>query len=87
MVTVDHSTWGWAHIIVIGVVAVLAGVGLLAGNTAARVVGVGIAPLRALVNLAFVSARSVWSIVVIPLDVLVIYAIVVDGRELKTDHC
>src|SRR3712207_5144702 len=44
-------------------------------------------PWRALEKLAFVSARSVWSIVVIPLDVLVIYAIVVDGRELKTDHC
>src|SRR3712207_6582543 len=46
VVTVDYSTWGWAHIIVIGVVAVLAGVGLLAGNTAARVVGVGTAPLE-----------------------------------------
>ncbi|MGY1592486.1 hypothetical protein ACI789_12135 [Geodermatophilus sp. SYSU D00965] len=85
VVNVDYSAWGWAHLI-IGIVGVLAGVGLLAGNMAARVVGVGIAFLSALVNLAFISAYPVWSVILIALDVIVIYAIIVHGRELKSDY-
>ena len=85
VINVDYSTWGWTHV-VIGVVAVLTGAGLLAGNTAARVVGVGIAVLSALVNLAFISAYPVWSTILIALDVIVIYAIIVHGREVKETH-
>jgi len=82
VVNVDYNTWGWIHTI-IGVVGILAGIGLLAGNLAARIVGVIIAGLSALVNLAFISAYPVWSTIVIALDVIVIYAILVHGRELK----
>ena len=83
VVHVNYTTWGWVHII-IGFVAVLTGVGLLAGNMAARIVGVGIAALSAIVNMAFVAAYPVWSVIMIALDVIVIYAIVVHGRELKS---
>jgi len=82
VVNVDYNTWGWIHI-VIGVIGVLAGVGLLAGNMAARIVGVGIAGLSALANLLFMSAHPLWSTILITVDVVVIYAIVVHGRELK----
>ena len=85
VVDVDYNTWGWIHL-VIGIVAILAGVGLLAGNLAARIVGVGIAFLSALANLAFISAYPVWSSIMIVLDVIVIFAIVVHGRELKSDY-
>jgi hypothetical protein len=84
VVGVDYNTWGWIHI-VIGAVGVLTGVGLLAGNMAARVVGVGVAFLSAIVNLAFISAYPIWSTILITLDVIVIYAIIVHGRELKGD--
>ncbi|RFU19682.1 DUF7144 family membrane protein [Geodermatophilus marinus] len=82
VVDVDYNTWGWIHL-VIGIVAVLTGVGLLAGNTVARVVGVGIAVLSALANLVFIAAYPVWSTIVIALDVIVIYAIIVHGREVR----
>lgn len=82
VVDVDYNTWGWIHI-VIGVVGILTGVGLLAGNMAARIVGVGVAFLSAIVNLAFISAYPIWSTILITLDVIVIYAIIVHGRELK----
>jgi hypothetical protein len=82
VVDVDYNTWGWIHTI-IGIVAILTGIGLLAGNMAARIVGVGIAFLSALVNLAFLSAYPVWSTIMITLDVIVIYSIIVHGRELK----
>ena len=83
VVNVDYNTWGWIHII-IGLVGVLVGVGLMAGNTAARIAGVVIAFLSALANLAFTSAYPVWSVLVIVLDIIVIYAIIVHGRELKS---
>jgi hypothetical protein len=83
VVSVDYTTWGWTHL-VLGIIAGLAGLGLLAGNTAARVVGVAIAVVSALVNLAFMPAYPIWSIIVITLDVIVIFAIVVHGRELKS---
>jgi hypothetical protein len=82
VVDVDYNTWGWIHLI-IGVVGILVGIGLLAGNMAARVLGVVVAFLSALVNLAFISAYPVWSTILITLDVIVIYAIIVHGRELK----
>src|SRR4051812_4189036 len=82
VVDVNYNTWGWIHLI-IGVVGVLAGLGLLVGNMAARIVGIAAAFLSALVNLAFISAYPVWSTILIALDVIVIYAIVVHGRELK----
>jgi len=81
-VQIDYNTWGWIHL-VIGLVGVLVGIGLLAGNLAARVAGVAIAFLSALVNMAFISAYPVWSVILIALDVIVIYAIMVHGRELK----
>src|SRR6476659_11248533 len=85
VVNVDYNTWGWAHTI-IGIVAIGAGLGLLAGNLAARIVGVGIAFLSALVNLAFISAYPIWSTIMIVIDVVVIFAIIVHGRELKADR-
>jgi hypothetical protein len=84
VVNVNYNAWGWTHL-VIGVVGVLAGAGLLVGNMAARVVGVVIAFISALVNLAFISAYPIWSAIVITLDVIIIYAIIVHGRELKND--
>jgi hypothetical protein len=82
VVNVDYNTWGWIHL-VIGLVGVLVGIGLLAGNLAARIAGVVIAALSALVNMAFISAYPVWSVLVIALDVIVIFAIIVHGREVK----
>jgi hypothetical protein len=82
VVNVNYTTWGWTHVL-IGVIGVLAGLGLLAGNMVARVVGVIVAMVSAVVNMAFVPAYPIWSLMLIALDVIVIYAIVAHGRELK----
>jgi hypothetical protein len=83
VVDVDYNTWGWIHL-AIGVIGVLAGLGLLAGNMVARVVGVGIALLSALANLVFISAYPLWSVIMITIDVIVIFAIIVHGREVRS---
>jgi uncharacterized membrane protein YkgB len=85
VVDVDYDVWGWTHLL-IGAIAIVIGMGLIVGNTAARVAGVVVAFLSALVNLAFLSAYPIWSAIVIALDVIVIYAIVVHGRELRSDY-
>ncbi|MGZ4650144.1 MAG: DUF7144 family membrane protein, partial [Kineosporiaceae bacterium] len=82
VVHLSYTTWGWVHL-VLGVVVALTGIGLLAGNVVARVVGVVLAAVSALVNLAFIAAYPLWSAIVITIDVVVIYAIVVHGAELK----
>jgi hypothetical protein len=83
LVEVDYTTWGWVHLLW-GMVVVLAGVGLLAGQMWARVVGVIFAMGSAIINVAFLSAYPIWSMIMIAVDVLVIWAITVHGREMKS---
>ena len=81
-VHVDYTAWGWTHLIG-GVVAILAGVCLLAGQMWARIVAVVIALLSAIVNVAFLPAFPIWSALMIAIDILVIWAVTVHGSELK----
>jgi hypothetical protein len=83
VVNVDYNAWGWTHL-VLGAVAVAVGFGLMVGNMFARVAGIAIALISAILNLLFISAYPVWSTIIIAIDVIVIYAIVVHGRELKS---
>jgi hypothetical protein len=82
LLTMDFTAWGWTHLI-IGLIAVGTGIGVLVGQTWARVVGIIIAVLSALANLAFLPAYPIWSTIIIAMDVLVIYALAVHGREVQ----
>ena len=82
VVSVDYTTWGWVHLVV-GLVAVAAGAGLMSGAMWARVLGVIIALCSAILNFAFIAAFPFWSITMITIAVLVIYAIAAHGKELK----
>ncbi len=79
---VNITTWGWVHVLV-GVLLIAAGASVFKGNVFGRVVGVLLALLSAVVNLAFVPYYPVWSVVVIVVDVLIIYALTVHGSEMK----
>ena len=81
-VSVDYTTWGWVHLL-LGVAVFASGIGVLAGNLAARIVGVILAGLNAIVALLFIEAAPVWGIILITVDILVIYALTVHGRELR----
>jgi hypothetical protein len=82
LLNMDFTAWGWTHLI-IGVIAVIAGIGVLLGQTWARVIGVIIAVLSALSNIAFLPAYPIWATIIIALDVLAIYALTVHGREVQ----
>ena len=83
VIHVNYTAWGWAHI-AMGVLVVAAGAGLLAGQMWARIVGVGVAFLSCIVNIAFLAAYPVWSSIMVAVDILVIWAITVHGSEMKT---
>jgi hypothetical protein len=82
VLSVDYTAWGWAHLL-LGLLIVISGIGVMAGNLAARTVAVILAGLSAIANLLFIEAYPLWSIIVITVDVLVIYALTVHGREMK----
>jgi hypothetical protein len=81
-VVVDMTQWGWIHL-AIGVVAVLAGVGLFTGNLAARMVGVVVAGISLLANFLFLPAYPIWALSIMAVDVLVIWALIVHGGEMR----
>ncbi|WP_209305148.1 hypothetical protein [Blastococcus sp. CT_GayMR20] len=82
VIDVDYNAWGTVHLL-LGVLLLLSGAGVLTGNLVARTVGVILAGLSALANMAFIGAYPVWSLLIITVDILVIYALTVHGRELR----
>jgi hypothetical protein len=82
MVNVDYTAWGWVFI-VYGAVVTAAGVGVLGGRIWARVIAILLAALNALLNLTFLAAYPIWSILTIALDIIVIYALIVHGHEVS----
>ena len=82
IVSVDYTTWGWVHLIG-GIIIALAGISLFAGRMWARIVGVILAFVSAIANIAFLSAYPIWSAIMIVLDILIIWALTVHGSEMK----
>jgi hypothetical protein len=82
LVEVDWTAWGWVHLLG-GLLLILAGAGLFAGQMWARVVGVILAVVSIVINFAVFAAYPLWSTLIIAIDVLVIWALVVHGREPK----
>jgi len=85
VLSLDYSTWGWVHL-TIGIVAVLAGFGVLMGQMWARVFGIVLALGSAVTNVVFIAAYPIWSTIVIVIDILIIYALSVHGREVKNTY-
>lgn len=78
----DVDGWGWWTLI-IGVLLTLTALALFTGQTWARVVAIILVILSAVGQLLLVPAQPWWSLIVIAIDVLVLYAIIVHGRELR----
>lgn len=80
---VDYGTWGFVHL---ALAAVLLGAGfaVIRGSLWGRVVGVVVAGLSAVANLAFFAAYPIWSSMIVALDVVVIYALTVHGSEVTS---
>ena len=82
VVTFDITSWGWIHLI-FGIVLVLVGIALMQGSTFARVVGVVLVSLNLIAQFSYATLYPFWAIIAVGIDVLIIYALLVHGRELK----
>jgi hypothetical protein len=82
VVTFDVTTWGWVHLIS-GVLLVLIGVWLMKGSTFARVIGIILVSINLIAQFSWTTLYPFWAITAIFIDIFIIYALVVHGRELK----
>ena len=76
----DVSSWGWIHLI-FGLVVVVAGFFVFSGAVWARSVGVAVAVISAILNFMWLPYYPVWSLLIIAVDVLVVWALTVHGRD------
>ena len=81
----DATTWGWIHLI-LGLIVAFAGWGLLSGRTWARVVAITVAVLSAIANFLWLPYYPFWALTLITLDVIVIWAVAANGRELRESY-
>jgi hypothetical protein len=79
---VSYSVWGWT-LLAFGVLLIGAGYAVMFGYLWARLLSLIIVFLHALINLTFLAAYPIWSIIAIGLDLIAIYALAVHGAEAK----
>ncbi|WP_311257612.1 hypothetical protein [Microbacterium sp. WCS2018Hpa-9] len=78
----DVAGWAWWHII-IGALLTITAFALFSGAVWARVIAVILAVLSAAGQLLVLPAQPWWSVIVIAIDVLIIYALTAHGHELS----
>src|SRR6476620_551183 len=76
----DLTTWGWIHLLV-GLLVLVAGFFVFQGAVWARAVGIAVAAVSAVLNFMWLPHYPIWSLIIIALDVLVIWALSVHGRD------
>ncbi len=82
VIDVDYTVWGWTHLIG-GAIIMAAAFSLWAGRTWARFLAVFLAMISLLVSFGFLAAEPGWALVMITISILVIWALMVHGDELK----
>ena len=70
----DLTAWGWVHMGV-GIVVALAGFYVFSGSTWARLVGITVALAAAVVNFMYIPYYPIWSVLIISLCVVIIWAL------------
>ncbi len=76
----DLRAWGWVALI-LGALQVLASVGVLTGNQFARWFGVAVVGLNAFAQFFFIPAYPFWSLTIIAVDMVALWALCVYGSR------
>ena len=76
----DLRAWGWVALI-LGVLQVLAAIGILAGNQAARWFAVAVVGLNAIAQMFFIPAYPFWSLMIIAADIVALWGLCVYGSR------
>ena len=76
----DLRTWGWITLI-ISALQILAGIGVMTGNQAARWAGIVLVGLNAINQMFFIPAYPFWSLTIIAMDVVALYGLCAYGSR------
>lgn len=76
----DLRAWGWVALI-LGALQILAGVGVMVGNQAARWAGIALIGLNLINQLFFIPAYPFWALTIIAFDVFALYGLCVYGSR------
>ena len=76
----DLTAWGWVHLL-LGVLQIVAGVGVFKGQMWARVVGIVVACVSMIANFLFLPHYPLWSLLIIALDGAIIWALATYRRD------
>ncbi|HMC07525.1 MAG TPA: hypothetical protein VKG89_09050 [Solirubrobacterales bacterium] len=74
------TTWGWT-VLGMGAAQLLAGIAILGRSRVGQVLGIALASLNAIVQLAYLRHFPAWSIIIMAVDVIVIYALTIHDSE------
>lgn len=80
----NFTAWGWIHL-GLAVVLLTAGFSLFHGGMWGRIVGVIVAAMSLVANLIFLPAHPLWAIAAIVVDVLILFALIVHGKDASVD--
>ena len=76
----DLRAWGWLAL-TLGALQILAGGGVMMGNQLARWAGVVLVVFNTIGQLFFIPAYPFWSVLIISIDVIALYALCVYGSR------
>jgi len=82
LVSLNFTAWGWIHI-ALGVILLTGAASVFSGRAWGRAVGAVMVTLAIFANLAFLPAYPLWSITLVAIDLLLLYALLVRGGEAK----
>ncbi len=84
LIAVDLTGWGWT-LLIFGLVMVVTGIGLLAAQTWARITAIVLVSLHAVVQVAWLGAYPIWSVLMVALDTVLLYALTVRWAQARAD--
>jgi hypothetical protein len=74
LIAVDVTGWGWT-ILIFGALMVATGLGLFSAQTWARITGIIVVGLHFVVQVGWLGAYPVWSVLMLVLDTVIIFAL------------
>jgi hypothetical protein len=82
LVVVDITAWGWT-LLISGLILMAVGGGLLAAQGWARITAIVVVCLHAVAQTLWIGAYPVWSLLMIALNVVILYALTVRWSDVR----
>jgi hypothetical protein len=81
-VAFNYMAWAWIHI-ALAALLICTGLAVFGGQSWGRYVGIGLCAIALIANFLTLAAFPIWSIVMIAVDLIAIYALAVHGRDME----